>query len=66
MGKTTASMKLCLDWSRGDEELTRCFDVIVRVDLKTVQLESSNSVKLMAKAIEMALEVGFKFRSNGF
>ena len=58
MGKTTASKKICLDWSRKDVELTRCFDAIVRVDLKTVELEHPNSILLMAKAIEMALAVG--------
>ena len=52
VGKSTASRKICLDFSRGDDEMCVQFRVIVQVDLKTIDLKRKDPSLLIFRAIQ--------------
>ena len=51
IGKTTATKKLCLDWARDQGPLKECFDAVVRVDLKRIEMGKPDPTEMIVKAV---------------
>ena len=51
IGKTTASKMLCLDWARDQGPLKECFDAVVRVDLKRIEMGKPDPTEMIVKAV---------------